>query len=184
MYFALEEEAQAQDRRSAIWAIDLDWLERKGSDLLASDASTSVPGDPKARTEYLNSLLRTEKPVIVNIDPLHADERMAAQQGFFLCKLVHQATFNKILMVMMIHPDTPERPVIRKLEVDGNHRIESLKHLREMNIHRASLFPGLDGFCQSLRLDLEIKAKGERQEAEPSISDLRKMLENSAPELP
>jgi hypothetical protein len=29
-----------------------------------------------------------------------------------------------------------------------------------MNIHRASLFPGLDGFGMSLKLDLEIKVKG------------------------
>jgi hypothetical protein len=103
MYFALEEEPEEQERRSAIWAIDLDWLERKGSELLASEALPSVPDDPKVKAEYLNSLLgRTEKPVIVNIDPLHADQRMAAQQGFFLCKLIHQATFNQILMSMMI----------------------------------------------------------------------------------
>ena len=181
MYFALEEVTQEQERRSAIWAIDLDWLERKGSEVLASEALQSVPDDPKSRAEYLNSLLgRTEKPVIVIIDPLHADQRMAAQQGFFLCKLIHQATFNQILMSMMIHPNTPERPVVRKLEVGGNHRIEFLKRLREMNIHRASLFPGLDGFCQTLRLDLEIKARGEGQELGPSISDLRKMLEDTA----
>src|ERR1039457_512358 len=30
LYFALEEEPKEQDRRSAIWAIDLDWLETKG----------------------------------------------------------------------------------------------------------------------------------------------------------
>jgi hypothetical protein len=84
----------------------------------------------------------------------------------------------------MIHPNTPERPVVRKLDVGGNHRIEFLKHLREMNIHRASLFPGLDGFCQTLRLDLEIKAKGEVQEPGPSISDLRKMLEDPATQTP
>jgi len=54
-------------------------------------------------------------------------------------------------------PDLPNRPVVRKLVVNRELRIEFLKNLRAMNIHRASLFPGLDGFGQSLKLDLEIK---------------------------
>jgi hypothetical protein len=150
--------------------------------VLTPEAPAAVPLDPRARARYLNSLLgRTERPVIVSVDPLQTDERMAAQQGFSLCKLIHQATFNQILMSMMIHPDTPERPVVRKLEVDGKQRIEFLKNLREMNIHRASLFPSLDGFCQSLRLDLEIKARGKGQEAGPSISDLRRMVDAPPP---
>ena len=101
---------------------------------------------------------------------------MTAQQGFFLCKLIPQASFSQIFMTMMIHPSTPKRPVVRRLEVDATNRIGFLKRLRAMNIHRASLFPDLDGFCRSLRLNSEIKAKEAAQEAGPSISDLRKML--------
>jgi PII-like signaling protein len=37
-------------------------------------------------------------------------------------------------------------------------RITFLKQLREMNIHSASLFPGLDGFGKSLKNNLKIKA--------------------------
>jgi hypothetical protein len=37
-----------------------------------------------------------------------------------------------------------------------------------MNIHRGSLFPGLDGFCKFLKTDLEIEVAkdAERQRAE------------------
>jgi hypothetical protein len=59
---------------------------------------------------------------------------------------------------MMIHPETPTQPVVRKLELDISHRAEFLRRLKTMNIHRASRFPGLDGFAQSLRLDLETKS--------------------------
>ena len=68
-------------------------------------------------------------------------------------------------MSMMMHPatagkpDIPSRPVIRKLVLKNGLRIEFLKKLREMNIHRASLYPGLDGSGQSLRLDLEMKVR-------------------------
>jgi FRG domain-containing protein len=161
MYFALEEEPLEKERCSAVWAIDLDWLERKGEELLQPEAATSVSDDPKTRAEYVNSLLgQSEKPVIVKINSLKTNERMAAQQGIFLCKLFHRATFNQILMSMIIKPDPPDWPVVRKIEVGRNHRIKFLKTLRAMNIHRASLFPGLDGFGRSLKLDLEIKVKG------------------------
>ena len=160
MYFALEEESQEKERCSAVWAIDLDWLDLKGFELLGSEVATSVPDDPEVTARYLNGLLgQTGEPVIVRINPLRADERVAAQQAFFLCKLFHQATFNQVLIRMMTRPETPDLPVVRKLEVDGSHRIAFLKNLRSMNIHRASLFPGLDGFGQSLGLDLEIKVK-------------------------
>jgi len=95
---------------------------------------------------------------------LHA--RMVAQRGFFLCKLYHQVHFSLVLMSMMTQPktagkpDLPDAPVIRRLVMGKGLRIEFLKKLREMNIHRASLYPGLDGFGQSLKLDLEIKVKG------------------------
>jgi hypothetical protein len=160
MYFALEQEPEKEEKRSAIWAIDLDWLERKERELLQSEVANLVSDDANSIVAYLNSLLgHKEKPVIIRIDPLKSNERMAAQQGISLCNLHHEAMFNLILNGMIFHPEPPELPVVRKLEVERNHRITFLKNLRSMNIHRASLFPGLDGFGQSLRLDLEIKVK-------------------------
>lgn len=160
-YFAIEQEPERDEKRSAIWAIDLDWLERKERELFQSEVMKSISDDPNNRVAYLNRLLgHKEKKVIVRIDPLKTNERMATQQGVLLCNLYHEAMFNLMLIAMIIHPEPPELPVVRKLEVDRSHRIAFLKNLRAMNIHRASLFPGLDGFAQSLRIDLEIKVKG------------------------
>jgi hypothetical protein len=160
MYFALEREPEGAEKRSAIWAIDLDWLKRKERELFQSELGTSIAENVDSRVKYLNRLLRhKEKKVIVRIDPLKTNERIATQQGVLLCNLYHEAMFNLMLNAMIIHPEPPDLPVVRKLEVEWNHRITFLKNLRAMNIHRASLFPGLDGFGQSLRLDLEIKVK-------------------------
>lgn len=167
MYFAVEEEPNEEDKFSAVWAIDLDWLELKQRHLVMSGDLPLMPNDLKAKRDHLNSLLgHTDKPEIVRIDPLVFPERMAAQQGFLLCKLYHKATFDQILTSMMWHAETPDRPLIRKLKIPGHCRIEFLKLLREMNIHRASLFPGLDGFGQSLRRGLEIKVAEEAKSAE------------------
>jgi hypothetical protein len=164
LYFALEGMPSGAVDRSAVWAIDLGWLENKGQELVGP-----VPNEPEARAEYLNALLtESGKPAIVRIDPLHGNERMFAQQGFFLWKLFEETpVFDQILISMMIKPSILVRPVVRKIEVPGNLRIKFLEILRAMNIHRASLFPGLDGFCQSLKLDLEIKVAREATRSAP-----------------
>jgi hypothetical protein len=161
-YFAVEEEAELEERRSAIWAIDLDWLEVRGRELLQSSAHAAVSNDPRERVKWANSLLgQGVEAIIIKIDPARSSERMAAQQGIFLCKLLHEASFAQTLMTMMIHPETPNQPVVRKLELQATCRKEFLRNLRAMNIHRASLFPGIDGFARSLALDLEMKDSGE-----------------------
>ena len=160
MYFALEEEPQQGAKCSAIWAIDLDWLKAKEYEHLQSEEAISASSG-QTRAEMLNGLLGQDKePLIVRIDPVEINERVSAQQGLFLWKLFEETPFfDQILMTMMIHPEITSRPVVRKLEVGRDHRVKFLGKLREKKIHRASLFPGLDGFCQSLKHDLEIKVK-------------------------
>jgi hypothetical protein len=172
LYFAVESEPQGTGRRgngaeqedlsSAIWAIDLEFLQWKSKELLPL-----IPDEPRARMEYLNGVLdREEKPLVVRIDPLHGNERMFAQQGFFLWKLFVETPYlDQILTSMMTAPDLIVRPVIRKLRIRRARRLYFLEQLRGMNIHRASLFPGIDGFCQHLKVDLQIKVERERQRA-------------------
>lgn len=166
LYFAVADEPQ--EANSAVWGLDLHWLHTNGRETLGSEPSTSLTDHVQTRTDHTNRLIReTEMPVIVQIDPLAKSERMVAQQGLLLCKLFHQTWFSQILMTMMIHPDVSDQPVLRKLMVEKGLRIELLKRLREMNIHSASLFPGIDGVGKSLKLDLEIKVKS----AQASASD-------------
>jgi hypothetical protein len=162
MYFALEEEPQQGAKCSAIWAIDLDWLKAKEYEHLQSEEAISASSG-QTRAEMLNGLLGQDKEsLIVRIDPVEINEHVSAQQGLFLWKLFEETPFfDQILMTMMIHPEITSRPVVRKLEVGRDHRVEFLGKLREKKIHGASLFPGLDGFCRSLKHDLEIKVKEE-----------------------
>jgi len=89
LYFAVEEkplgikkvpnddhEIHREEVCSAVWAIDLDWLEQKSMEVLGP------PEDPKARVQLLNSVLEQKQPLIVRIDPFHGNERMFAQQVF------------------------------------------------------------------------------------------------------
>ena len=77
----------------------------------------------RARVNKLlaQSLLgQNEEAVVIKISPMKTNERMAAQQGVFLTRLFPIASFSQTLMRMMLRPETPERPVVRKFEVAGN----------------------------------------------------------------
>lgn len=141
-YFAFEKEAQEDEKRSAIWAIDLDWLEKRGQELLQAKGWILTGDNPEDRARWENRLLtECQEAVIIKMNPLQPNDRMAAQEGILLCKLFHVAFFSQTLMRMMMYPEVVQQPVVRKLEIDTQHRAEFLDKLRAMNIHRASLFP-------------------------------------------
>lgn len=177
LYFAIEDrpqqkndekdkpEVEKDEGYSAVWAMDMEWLEMKKQKHLESI-------EPKERTAYLNGLLELrDEPLIVKIDPSQGNERMSAQQGFFLWKLYETTPFFDQILVSMMRDPIQERPVIRKLKVGENLRIDFLEKLRSMNIHRGSLFPGLDGFCRFLKTDLELRVA---EHARQQCSELKR----------
>lgn len=158
MYFAVENGPCGT--HSAVWAIDSEWLETKGRERLnEKDIPFAAIDSPLAEiADATNRLLGGIKaPVLLRINPPVSNARLFAQRGLFLCKLVEEASVRQLLMAMVMYPTLTDRPVIRKLEVESSLRTSFLKQLRAMNIHRASLFPGLDGLGILLKLDLELK---------------------------
>jgi FRG domain-containing protein len=165
MFFAIEElakEKRPEDKEcfSALWAVDSNWLESKTREVL-QEKKLQFPSNasPRAIADHKNYLLKetVAAPCLIRIDAPMSNPRLFAQQGFFLCKLIDQASVAQLLMTMILHPTLTKIPVIRKIEIATRLRVQFLKHLRSMNIHRASLFPGLDGLGASLKLDLELK---------------------------
>jgi len=176
LYFAVEEKPhekndgkendkeEEDDGYSAVWAVNLDWLETKKQKHLESI-------DQKEWAPYLSGLLEQRgEPLIVKIDPPQANERMSAQQGFFLWKLYEGTPFFDQILISMMRDPINERPVIRKLKVGEAFRIEFLERLQSMDIQRGSLFPGLDGFCKFLKTDLEIRVAKEANPQSPCVS--------------
>ena len=171
LYFALENVALDKAVATpAVWAIDLGWLRLRSLELLAGDPALPKSSDRKGLAWYVNSIvLKEDNPiVVVQADPFRMNERVAAQQGLFLCNLSGNKPqlFNS-LMTMMVKPQVPPRPVVRKLLIGRSLRIQIqfLKELHAMNINRASLFPGLDGFAGSLGTNLRIEIVSERLKA-------------------
>ena len=170
-YFAFEDDTD----KAAIWAVDLDWLEHRGNRILQEKDGERIPVNPTERAAYLNKLLalrgdeedQNKAPrMVVRVEPSKTDAWMTSQRGFFLCKCWDYPSMNQLLMRMMTFPKLVSTPKIRKLEIGGDLRFEFLKQLQFANIHRGSLFPGLDGFARSLSVDLQIQMNQMRIEME------------------
>jgi FRG domain len=157
LYFAFE--TSLPDTDCAVWAINTGWLSERARQKSLNEPR--LPTDPreKALNEYLNrGLFNAENPnVVVVANPIRMNERVAAQQGVFLCDLSQVGAFTITLQKMLVMPMPPSSPVIWKFVIKTAERDKFVRELNRMNINGASLFPGLDGFARSLKLELQVE---------------------------
>ena len=167
MFFALESRVSCA---RAVWACDKDDL----TDHAAGQLFMKHPIN--SQEHYRNMLVTGELALfhnldILNSDPLHCvfpveakriDRRMRTQQGLFLCPGNLNNGFYPNLEAAVAESAAPEgmARALKKLVIDEGVREEGLEKLAEMNIDRYNLFPGLDGFAQSLVQDLNFSLDG------------------------
>jgi len=88
--------------------------------------------------------------MVIPVEPERLSERLSVQQGTFLCAGDVETSFMENLTAMDGWAEA-----VRKFTLPFSVRGFALEQLRKMNITRATLFPGLDGFAQSFRNSLE-----------------------------
>lgn len=89
---------------------------------------------------------RREKSFFIPYEPEIKNERIVAQQGAFLVSSTNYETYDKIILNYNFTNREGVKYILKKTM-----RYEGLKKLRLMNITSATLFPGIDGFCRSLK---------------------------------
>ncbi len=148
LFFALE--TAPAGTASAVWAIDLDWLETRAAHVLGLQRASSLTAQ-----EISKQLAdRNDRPAILRVTPALVPRRMAAQQGLFLCKLVDGAHFDKIVATMLYHSDpAPLAPVVLKFEIPAERRQSMVDRLAASRVTREALFPEpeLDPFGAIIR---------------------------------
>lgn len=148
------EDAGSQDR--AVWAVDLARSFSTAGDLVvAAEPGLATPdkrgpGDwwaGAAASMHLEiGQSRWPGRGVFPYVPDRATGRLAIQQGLFLWPNDVEALFMENLI------DLAAAGGVLKIVLPGGElRGQALEDLRYMNITRASLFPGLDGFATSLR---------------------------------
>lgn len=162
-YFALENDNKISDS-SAVWALDHPWCNQQGSIIAKTNLGKglfhSFENDVKNRIPDLEInkpagiiFRKNQYGISFLVNPYHENERQTIQQGILML-----SDNGGIMSALKKYQIDQGQPLI-KFIIPNSIRVEALKDLYKMNITRMTLFPGIDGFSQSLRYELLWRGK-------------------------
>jgi hypothetical protein len=149
LFFALRDAARRGKPTCAVWAIDQRplWTELKKS--LTPDLRRLIERNDKD-PDVLNWLLfECNREGVATLNPLRLTPRLSVQQGTFLLPLKAEASFEANLMASIRGRAGSLRKFV--IKCTPSEVLKGLKLLHRANISYLSLFPGLDGFAQSIQ---------------------------------
>lgn len=150
VFFALENVKNDQKRPAVVWAIDSFWLVNQTMKVfLELDYEDFMPGKYE---EHFIKYFRSEdvQPLIYHITPNLLNPRLTVQQGTFLCPADIRFPFLENMQnILPKKGDIYKR--IKLFRIHKSARKKILRELYRMNITKASLFPDLSGFTESLK---------------------------------
>jgi hypothetical protein len=158
-FFAAESANSAKP--FAIWAIDQKSVHAEavamlglpeGADLSSRENFAKIYSDPQP------DMLLLATPV----QPFRMNERLTIQQGLFLCANHPLLSFHRCLAALLVHGSRRHLETdqwLHKFVVAPEARLDVIRMLNKININSATLFPGIDGFCKSLRTMTEVLDK-------------------------
>jgi len=148
LFFAVEK-AEAS---CVVWCLDLHWLLTKVEKKFQTVFKPIIDHDPRLkRKKFFKSVFQANPALdlVYSLNPNRLNPRLKIQQGIFLAAgnlgISFEDNFDTV--------QRDERGQVLKIVIEIRNprvRTEILRHLYRMNINRATLFPGLDGFAQSL----------------------------------
>jgi hypothetical protein len=155
LFFALEA-ARDPNGYCALWAIDLNWCRQRSRQVVEQRLYRNLnPQESLGNAKVFNQVfLEAAIEFVAPLQPFRMNERLTIQQGLFLCPGSSETSFMNNLKGL--DEGIVLRRSLHKLRIPRQLRSEVLKALAKMNIGRATLFPGLDGFAQSLGVNVEV----------------------------
>jgi FRG domain len=148
-YFALE----SADSNCAVWAVRAPWALVESVSAfrrIGKHSATRLQAGTRESHEKVSNQLFFKKPfakVAVPLSPFRRSERLRTQRATFLVPGKVSDSFMANLLALRSHQDSGN---FIKIEIPVTLRAEAIERLFAMNISRTSLFPGLDGYSQSL----------------------------------
>ncbi len=175
VYFAVNQlDCSEQGREKAeIWALNLKWFDRtsrervrreKSDEILARAMKRGVYvqyADPlaQANTALVWHLMHRPRLLVLAMNSFRLNHRITTQQGVFLLPGDIRRPFMENLEGV---PDSSDHIHVRTLDFDVATKNRVLINLLKMNVNSSVLFPGLDGFTQSLRTRLALSSRETR----------------------
>jgi hypothetical protein len=163
-YFAFEFTPVHEDHRVAIWCLNVSHLRKRSLEILAQEFGDALQENNNLINEKLFQILfyQNNKRLVFPVEPFGMNRRYSLQQSVFLSTGTSEAPFMEQLLFL---EEDMAKAVVR-LEIPSLCKNEVLRELLKMNLHRASLFPDLDGYALSLKLRYNSMKTPEEMKAE------------------
>jgi hypothetical protein len=170
-YFAFEFTPVREDHYVAVWCLHVEHLRESALEILSREFGDALKETQNLINEKLFEVLfyQNNKRLVFPVEPFRMNRRYSLQQSIFLSTGTSEAPFMEQLQFLQ---DTMHQAII-KLEIPSCHKKQALRELLKMNLHRASLFPDLDGYALAMKLRYNsMKTPEEReQDQEKKRSD-------------
>jgi hypothetical protein len=132
----------------AVWAVDRVWCRNSAANVVGETVGGRVEVEQIER--LFDDIFGSNKcKFVFPVRPETYNSRLAIQQGLFLCPGSASASFMDNLVALGQREGFAARVV--RIVLAAKMRANALHDLNYMNINRSTLFPGLDGFAESLR---------------------------------
>jgi hypothetical protein len=155
-YFA----AEAERAEPVVWAVNKTWLTTQCRAAMydvfsKTEADKLLEAWGRREGWVFDKLFLTPNPPVHRVwpvSPFTFNDRLSAQQGLFLCANDISVPFHQALESI---PDSTNNVI--SIQIDGNPaRCEVLRKLHRTKTDRETLFPGFQGFAESLRVKIPI----------------------------
>lgn len=149
-YFAFEFCIEATDHNIAIWGVNIDYLKKRSLEILSDEFGEALRDSKNLINENLfrKIFYQNNKRLVFPVEPFRMNRRYSLQQSVFISTGISDVPLMDQLQFLGDHI---EQAVV-KISIPSQYKKEALRELQQMNLHRASLFPDLDGYALSLRL--------------------------------
>lgn len=147
-YFAISD--SKRDADAAVFRVNHTWLVGLVDKVIRKGEYFQ---DPKVFWRYAMPHPNGRRPrerLVIPVNPFRSNDRVHAQQGLFLCPADVTGTFHENLRAM-VGKASEAREHITKWKINRSLRPRILDELRAMNINAETLYPGLEGFGQSMK---------------------------------
>jgi hypothetical protein len=150
-YFAVEN----AEGDSAIWGLHAPWAHNASVERFRNKGKQETLLAPLERAvneadDRLVHLAYMEKPYVAAAltgNPFRLNERLRIQQGAFV---IPGDITNTFMANVLALPDADDPQRMVKIIIPKSIRLQAIRSLWSMGISRASLFPGIDGYAESL----------------------------------
>jgi hypothetical protein len=146
-----------------IWVLDAASINEEASTMLGLPKSEDLSSSETFHKIYWRQP-QEELYLAFAVQPYRMNERLTIQQGLFVCANHPLLPFHNCLFGLLLHAQKHDRRSgewLHKIVVADETRADVLRSLNKVNINAATLFPGLDGFCRSLQVSVQLQELGD-----------------------